>query len=361
MTRLGLTPALATALLFSALGALPARAQVTATDILVRLDQLEKQVRQLTGAVEQLQYRNQQLETNLRKTQEDNEFRFSELGGKSGGRNASEARTPAPQPPQHQPSYTPQQPAYAPQRQSYTPEQPSYAPQQQTYAPQQPAYAPQQPAYAPPSEPIPLQPSAGQPPSGRRSDAFDPNQNPGAPGAPRQLGSVYASGRADAPASSDGGYGGNGGGLPPPPPRNPSATGNQVATLPPSQSSRDLYDLANGYLQRRDYALAEQSFRAFLSQYPSDQLGVDAQYGLGESLFRQENYRDAADTFLTMTKSHASSPRAPDALLRLGQSLAALKEKNLACGAFAEIGRKYPRASPTVKQTVAREQKRVGC
>ena len=355
MTRLGLTSALATALLFSALSALPARAQVTATDLLVRLDQLEKQVRQLTGAVEQLQYRNQQLETNLRKMQEDNEFRFSELGGKPAGRNASEPRTQAPQPPpQHQSPY-------APQRQSYTPEQPSSAPQQQPYEPPQQTYAPQQPAYAPPSEPIPLQPSAGQQPSGRRSDAFDPTQNPSAPGAPRQLGSVYASGRADAPASNEGGYGGYGSGLPPPPPRNPNATGSQVATLPPSQSSRDLYDLANGYLARRDFALAEQSFRAFLSQYPSDPLGVDAQYGLGESLFRQQNYRDAADTFLTMTKSHASSARAPDALLRLGQSLAALKEKNLACGAFAEIGRKYPRVSPTVKQTVAREQKRVGC
>ena len=72
-------------------------------------------------------------------------------------------------------------------------------------------------------------------------------------------------------------------------------------------------------------------------------------------------YLGPADAFLTVTKSYASSPRAPEALLRLGQSLAALNEKKMACGAFAEIGRKYPRVSPTVKQTVAREQKRVGC
>jgi tol-pal system protein YbgF len=345
MTRLGLTPTLATALLFSALSALPVRAQVTATDLLVRLDQLENQVRQLTGAIEQLQYRNQQLETNLRKMQEDNEFRFKELGVKSSGHSASETRTPAPQQP-------------APQQQTYTPPQA-----------QQQAYTPQQPAYAPPSEPIPLQPTPIQPtvqqptlenphPSGRRSDAFDPTQNPNAPGAPHQLGSLYASGRAEPAGSNEPS---TGGGLPPPPPRNPSGTGAQLATLPPSQSPRDLYDLGNGYLVRRDYALAEQSFRAFLSQYPRDRLADDAQYGLGESLYRRANYRDAADAFLTLTKSYGSSPRAPEALLRLGQSLAALKEKKLACGAFAEIGRKYPRVSPTVKQTVAREQKRVGC
>ncbi|MEZ5889517.1 MAG: tol-pal system protein YbgF [Xanthobacteraceae bacterium] len=319
-------------------------------------------MRQLTGAIEQLQYRNQQLETNLRKMQEDNEFRFKELGVKSSGHSASDARTPAPQPPPQQQTYSPPQA----QPQAYTPQQPSYAPPQA----QPQAYTPQQPSYAPPSDPIPLQPTPTQPtvqqptlenpyPSGRRSDAFDPTQNPAAPGAPRQLGSLSASGNAEPAGSSDAAYGG--GGLPPPPPRNPSGTGAQLATLPPSQSPRDLYDLGNGYLVRRDYALAEQSFRAFLNQYPRDRFADDARYGLGESLFRQENYRDAADAFLTLTKSYASSPRAPEALLRLGQSLAALNEKKMACGAFAEIGRKYPRVSPTVKHSVAREQKRVGC
>ncbi|HEX5846562.1 MAG TPA: tol-pal system protein YbgF [Rhodoplanes sp.] len=134
-----------------------------------------------------------------------------------------------------------------------------------------------------------------------------------------------------------------------------------MATLPPSQSPRDEYDLAYGYLVRRDYALADQSFRDFLRKYPSDRLAADAQYGLGESLFQRQSYRDAADAFLAVTRSYDKSPRAPEALMRLGQSLAALKEKDLACGAFAEVGRKYPRVSATVKQTVEREQKRVGC
>jgi len=48
-------------------------------------------------------------------------------------------------------------------------------------------------------------------------------------------------------------------------------------------------------------------------------------------------------------------------LLRLGQSLAALKEKEAACAAFGEVTRKYPRASTGVKTAVDREQKRVKC
>jgi TolA-binding protein len=48
-------------------------------------------------------------------------------------------------------------------------------------------------------------------------------------------------------------------------------------------------------------------------------------------------------------------------LLRLGQSLAALNEKEAACAALGEVTRKYPRASNGVKQAVDREQKRVKC
>ena len=43
----------------------PAHAQMTAADLVMRLDRLEAQVRQLTGTVEQLQFRNQQLEQQL--------------------------------------------------------------------------------------------------------------------------------------------------------------------------------------------------------------------------------------------------------------------------------------------------------
>ncbi|HEY4774020.1 MAG TPA: tol-pal system protein YbgF, partial [Xanthobacteraceae bacterium] len=37
-------------------------AQVSASDLLVRLEQIEAHVRQLTGQIEQLQFRNQQLD-----------------------------------------------------------------------------------------------------------------------------------------------------------------------------------------------------------------------------------------------------------------------------------------------------------
>jgi tol-pal system protein YbgF len=149
--------------------------------------------------------------------------------------------------------------------------------------------------------------------------------------------------------------------LPPPPPRNPSATGAQVATLPPSDSPKDSFDLAYGYILRKDYTLAEDGFNGFLRKYPNDRLAPDAQYWLGESLFQRQRFRDAAEAFLNVSTKYDTAAKAPDALLRLGQALAALGEKEAACASFGEVLRKYPRASVGIKQGVDREQKRVRC
>jgi tol-pal system protein YbgF len=134
-----------------------------------------------------------------------------------------------------------------------------------------------------------------------------------------------------------------------------------VATAPPSSSPRDTFDLGMGYLQHRDYSLAEEAFRDFLNRYPSDRLAADAQFGLGESLFQRQNYQEAANAFVAVSKKYETSPKAPDALLRLGQSLAAMNERELACVAFGDVGRKYPRTSPSLKQAIERELKRARC
>ena len=101
----------------------------------------------------------------------------------------------------------------------------------------------------------------------------------------------------------------------------------------------------------KDYALAADTFRGFLRQYPSDRLAPEAQYWLGESLFQQQQYRDAAESFLAVSTKYETTARAPEALLRLGQSLAALGEKEAACASLGEVLRKYPRASSSVKQS----------
>jgi tol-pal system protein YbgF len=312
-------------------------AQSDDADAEMRIQQLENRLRQLTGQNEELQYRNRQLEDRLRQLQ--------------GGQPAAAGGQPA----VIQPNI-----AAAPPVQPNPPlrQQPGYD-QQQIAAP---APIMQESQGVPPSVP--------PAPARRRGDAFDPSQNPDAPGAPRALGGGQLPVPAEAPVGAPGGRGpgepldlGNTGaaGNPAgavPPPRGGGAT---LATLPPSATPKDEFDLGIGYMQRKDYALAEQTMRDFAQKYPSDPLIADSQYWLGESFFQRQQYRDAAEAFLGVTTKFDKSAKAPDSLLRLGQSLAALKEKEAACAALGEVTRKYPRASAGVKAAVDREQKRVKC
>lgn len=324
-----------------------AQFQQTETDAVVRVEQLENRLRQLTGENEQLQFRVRQLEEQLR---QQGGGAVAQPAGRAGPAMAQPQRQPLPAQAEPLPPYPQQQQAY--------PQQP-YGQQQVYPQQQQPQQAAAQPGY----------PSAAP---GRRGDAFDPNANPSAPGAPRPLGSIV--GQPSAPERSDvGAPGGRGAGEPLDlsnlPPRREGTQPSQalpqagpaVATVAPAQTPRDEFDLGYGYIQRKDYALAEEALRGFVKKYPNDRLVADAQYWLGESLFQRQRYRDAAESFLQVTTKYDTATRAPDALLRLGQSLAALKEKEAACAAFGEITRKYPRASSGVKQGVDREQKKNGC
>src|SRR5437763_1166335 len=276
-------------------------AQLSESDLLVRLDRLEAQIRQLTGQIEQLQYRNQQLEAQLRGMQPDGERRVGDAGSRAPAR------------------------PMAPRAES--------------------VLLPRAESLPPASAP----PSAG---TGRRGDAFDPTQHPNAPGAPHMLGSVSPGATGAPPYDSAPAA---------PPSRYPGVSGTAAATLPPSQTPRDEFDLGYGYVLRKDYALAEDTLRAFLSKYPGDGLAGEATFWLGESLFQRQRYRDAAEAFLNVTTKHETAAKAPDPLLRLGQSLAALGEKEAACASLGEVMRKFPRVSAAMKQGIEREQKRVRC
>ncbi|ABD90269.1 tol-pal system protein YbgF [Rhodopseudomonas palustris] len=318
-------PMFAGGVAMAALLALSSQAIAQSEDIdpEMRVQQLENQLRTLTGQNEELQYRNRRLEEQLKALQ-------------------SAAPVPGAPPAGYPPANAPPPSVAAAPPAARAP----------VYD-QQPAPLAQDQAGVPP---------AAAPAGRRRGDAFDPSQNPGAPGVPRALGTTPQSSPVGAPGGRAAGepldlntprgapsvpHGGG-----------PSAG---LTTLPPSATPKDEFDLGIGYMQRKDYALAEETMRNFVKNHPGDPLTADSQYWLGESFFQRQLYRDAAEAFLAVTTKYDTSAKAPDALLRLGQSLAALKEKEAACAALGEVTRKYPRASSGIKQAVDREQKRVKC
>ena len=64
---------------------------------------------------------------------------------------------------------------------------------------------------------------------------------------------------------------------------------------------------------------------------------------------------------MKISTDYGNSARAPEAMLRLGQSLSALGAKEQACATFSEVTRKYPNAAGYVKAGAEREAKRVDC
>jgi tol-pal system protein YbgF len=338
----------AVAVLATAPQVLLAPALAQDADLEMRVQRLENQLRQVTGQNEELQYRNRQLEERLR-----------QLGAAPPGAPAAQPNVAA-MPPAQEPGY--RQPAY-PQQGGYQQPQGGYPPAQPAY-PQQGSYEQPQIAAPPPIMQEPASPGVG---NRRRGDAFDPTQNPNAPGAPKALGG------GQMPINNQAAVGAPGGRAPGEPldlgsvsPRPPAGAAAQsptasLTTLPPSATPRDEFDLGIGYMQRKDYALAEETMKNFAQKYPNDPMIADSKYWLGESYFQRQQYREAAQAFLGVTSDHEKSAKAPDAMLRLGQSLAALKEKEAACAAFGAVVQKYPRASAGVKAAVDREQKRVKC
>ena len=287
--------------------------------VIVRIQQLEDQVRTLTGQVEGLQFQLTQMQELIQKQNDDNEFRFQQLeGGKGGAGKKTDAAT--------------------------------------------------QPGGDAPASQLP------QPPVGKTTDRLPSTvlENP-----------APAADAASAPAPADGadmdsdGLGDSGDPLV----GTNGKDGSNVAlgTLPDdgtsrplnlsldSSSSLDSGDAAAQYkagydaIVRGDYAFAEDQFRQFIALYPKDPQAADATNWLGEALLQRQAYDDAADVLLTGYQSYPQSPRAPDLLMKLGIALAGAGEQDTACRTFVEVGKRYPKQPAAFNSRLAQEKQKAKC
>jgi len=305
----------------------PAAAQ-DAAEAIVRLNRLESQFRQMSGQMEQLQHENQVLKEQLRKFQEDVEYRFQEgRGGKASPGGSTPAR-----------------PAQQPQRRSDV-----FVPSEAPGAPGAPlplgATTPSAPLTAEAGQPVPL---PGNQVSGigeliqeddMAMDAAPLDINPAGRTAAIPSGAIPSGAIPSATPAS----------------RGPSVAATSVG------DPRADFETAYGYFAQRQYEEAEMGFRRFLQSNPRDKLVPEAAYWLGETYLQRSRYREAAEQFLNVSTEHPSAARAPDALLKLGIALNGLGARDRACAVFAELDRKYPQAAPNVRQASEREQRRSKC
>ena len=315
-----------------------------------RITALEEQVRALSGTIEELNFQILQMQEQMRKMQEDNEFRFQELEQKK-----TDAGAPAG---------------------NKAPSQDNVAAAPADLA--SPPAAKDQAAVAEEEEGAPGAPMEPEVlvDNGTGDPAEIPSGTGGAEGlgtAPKDFGTITFDDKgnvtggsvADQTTQSVPSAAGSG-----PPvvrqaiPNQPAAekpAGTQMAALPATDDPEELYRNSYEFILSGDYGTAEEGFRNHISRFPSDPKAADAHFWLGEALLGQKKYRDAAETFLSANKEYPSSKKAPDMLLKLGVSLAGLDQRDVACATFSEIGKRYPDISGALKERVKQEQALAAC
>ena len=305
-----------------------------------RIGQLEETIRSLNGRIEEMSFQLLQMQEQIRKFQEDNELRFQDL---EGAKPAAPRKSGALETPRTSNEAMATTGRTAP---SATVTDPGASTGSETAAPGVPGVAPGAGTGSQGSLPTTLGQiildDAGNPIGTNAENLPDPGANPGAvPGT--DIGSV---------ASTD------------PNPRaapglnSTPETEQQTASL---DNPGDLYQSAYGHVLSGDYSQAENEFRDYLEASPKGEKAADASFWMGEAQYSQGKFNDSAKTFLNAHQAFSKSPKAPEMLLKLGMSLAALDNKETACATLREVGKRYPKASPAVKAKVTSEQSRLSC
>lgn len=141
--------------------------------------------------------------------------------------------------------------------------------------------------------------------------------------------------------------------------------GGTLGTLPADavvkSETRQEYDGAMNLLARARYEEARAAFRGFADAYPKDPLTPQAIYWIGNIAFVQKDYAAAALAFSEQIKKYPSSPQGAESMLKLGQSLIALGEKQKGCLTLGAIKGKYKQAPAGILSQAASARAQASC
>ncbi|GEJ55907.1 tol-pal system protein YbgF [Anaeromyxobacter diazotrophicus] len=103
--------------------------------------------------------------------------------------------------------------------------------------------------------------------------------------------------------------------------------------------------LAQAQEAKGERAVARVLYEDFVKRWPSDPRAADAHFRLGELWYGDKRWREAILEYGKVAQDFPRSDKAPDALLRTGESMLALDLKDDARGLFEEVVSRYPRST----------------
>jgi tol-pal system protein YbgF len=143
-----------------------------------------------------------------------------------------------------------------------------------------------------------------------------------------------------------------------PPPQNKPVTQSNI--LPPG-SSDEQYRYAFNLMNIGKYEDAEKAWVEFIAKNNDDQLGLYAQFWLGETYYNLKKYRPAVESFYRSFKANPSDSKSPETLLMLAKSLVKLDKWKEACLTFQKLKDDFPNASNWIRQALYEESSQSSC
>jgi len=104
----------------------------------------------------------------------------------------------------------------------------------------------------------------------------------------------------------------------------------------------DEYSYGFRLWEAKFYPEAQQQLQLYISKYPNHARISWGRNLLGRAYLDDGKPREAAQWFLTNYKADQDSPRAPDSLLFLAESMRQLKDTKRACIALGEFSEGFP-------------------
>ncbi len=138
-----------------------------------------------------------------------------------------------------------------------------------------------------------------------------------------------------------------------------TGTGTGGATTELAVAEQADFDAAKAALDQGQFVNAAAGFEAFVNNYPGGQLTSAAQYFRGRALEGLGETSSAARAYLESFSSDPTGANAPNALLRLGVTLAALGQTSEACVTLGEVSTRFPGGKPDAEAQKARGD--LGC
>lgn len=126
-----------------------------------------------------------------------------------------------------------------------------------------------------------------------------------------------------------------------------AAAASNTAVLPGAGQAAgpaQLYQLATAQLRRGSSASARAGFVELLTQYPTDPLASDAQFGVAETYAAEANVAAADSAYALVVSKYPKSDRAPTALYKEAMAARTAGNTRRARTLFQQIIDKYPRS-----------------